>query len=327
MKRTSFFLAIYLFFICISGCTGPTPQTDYSLSENWAYCEMEENTYADVFFLCPTIYTGDDNSYNMPLTDKKAKASFLGAIHMEKGIYDGNTRFFAPYYQQAGLHVYTLSEEKQEIYLQRAYEDVKASFSYYLEHWNQGRPLILAGFSQGADMCIRLLKDFAADQEIAKRLIACYAIGWRITQDELDTYPFLAVASGENDTGVIISFNSEAEWITDSLIVPQDVKTLSINPLNWKTDSTPADSSLNIGACFTDYEGNIVTEIPNLTGAYIDPERGTLKVPDINSKTYPAALDIFQNGVYHIYDYQFFYRNLQKNVQTRLQAYQNQCER
>ena len=88
--------------------------------------------------------------------------------------------------------------------------------------------------------------------------------------------------------------------------------------LNWRTDSTPADKSLNLGACFTNYGGEIEQEIPNLTGAYIDPERGALKVPDVTPEQYPAGLDIFQEGVYHLYDYQFFYRNLQKNVQTRI---------
>ena len=38
---------------------------------------------------------------------------------------------------------------------------------------------------------------------------------------------------------------------------------------------------------------------------------------------YPAGLGMFEDGVYHLYDYQFFYRNLQKNVQTRIDAYQS----
>ena len=36
---------------------------------------------------------------------------------------------------------------------------------------------------------------------------------------------------------------------------------------------------------------------------------------------YPAGLSIFVDGVYHLYDYQFFYRNLQENVGVRLEAY------
>ena len=42
----------------------------------------------------------------------------------------------------------------------------------------------------------------------------------------------------------------------------------AITPLNWHTDSTPADAALNIGACFTDYSGEIKKEVPRLRGAY-----------------------------------------------------------
>ena len=202
-----------------------------------------------------------------------------------------------------------------------AYEDVKDAFTYYLENYNQGQPIILAGFSQGADMCIRLLKDCFAQEEVNDLLVACYAIGWSITEEELAEYPHLRFAAGEADTGVIISFNSEAEMVTDSLMIPEGTHTLAINPLNWETDGTPAGKEENLGACFTDYSGAIVTEIPQLTGACIDPVRGALKVPDVTAEEYPPVLSIFSDGVYHLYDYQFFYRNLQENVSVRLEAY------
>ena len=61
--------------------------------------------------------------------------------------------------------------------------------------------------------------------------------------------------------------------------------------------------------------------LPALTGAYIDPLRGTLKCPDIRPEDYASPL--FEDGVYHLYDYQFFYRNLQENVAVRLRAWQD----
>ena len=240
---------------------------------------------------------------------------------MEKGIYDAESRFFAPYYRQAGLSVYELPAEEREPYLALAYEDVRAAFDYYLEHYNEGRPIIVAGFSQGADMCLRLLKDRFADEEVNRLLVACYTIGWSITEEEIAEYPHLRFATGEDDTGVIISFNSEAESVTDSILIPEGTRTLAINPLNWRTDSIPAGKEANLGACFTNYSGDIVSEIPQLTGAYIVPVRGALKVTDVTPEEYPPGLSIFPEGVYHLYDYQFFYRNLQQNVAVRLDAY------
>ena len=107
----------------------------------------------------------------------------------------------------------------------------------------------------------------------------------------------------------------------DSLLLPAGTKSLSINPLNWRTDSTPADKSENAGACFTDYSGAILSEVPQLTGAYLDPVRGALKVPDVSPTDYPPGLSIFSEGVYHLYDYQFFYRNLQESTSLRLEHY------
>lgn len=315
-----------LFVLAIlTGCSQAESGTDYSKPENWAYFDAEtEGRDADVFFICPSVYSGSDDACNMSLSDQETKESFFGAINMEKGIYDQNSRFFAPYYRQIGLNVYEMPEEDREPYLEIAYEDVKDAFEYYWETCNDGRPIILAGFSQGADMCLRLMKDFFAQDDRMEQLVACYAIGWRVTEDDLQEFPHLKMASGESDTGVIVSFNSEAETVTDSLMIPAGTRTLAINPLNWKTDSTFADKSLNKGACFTDYSGSILTEIPELTGAYLDPIRGALKLPDVSPADYPAGLSIFTDGIYHLYDYQFFYRNLQENVQTRIRTYMQQ---
>ena len=306
-----------------------TAVTDYAQTANWAYLETDApatDANADIFFICPSVYGGSDDACNMSLADEETKESFVGAINMEKGIYDQDgtaedNRFFAPYYQQIGLNVYELPEAEREPYLEIAYADVKAAFEYYLAHYNNGRPIILAGFSQGADLCIRLMKDLFDDPALQDQLVACYAIGWRVTADEVEQYPQLKMAQGESDAGVIVSFNSESPDTDDSLVVPEGEKTLAINPLNWKTDGTPADKSENEGACFTDYSGDITSEIPELTGAYIDDARGTLKVTDVTPDDYPAGLSIFEDGVYHLYDYQFFYRNLQENVEVRLDTY------
>jgi hypothetical protein len=118
-----------------------------------------------------------------------------------------------------------------------------------------------------------------------------------------------------------VSFNSEAEDVTDSIIVPKGVKTLSINPLTWTTDTTPVDESFNMGACFTDADGNISDEIYQFCGAYIDDDRGTLKVTGIDEDKYSVENEFFAKGVYHIYDCGFFYRNLQYNVAERVEAY------
>lgn len=295
---------------------------DYSDQSNWAYYGNTTKSMqaVDVFFVGPTTFYGSDMQFNMPINDSELRRNFLGAVNMEKGIYAAKTNFYAPYYRQAALKVYRMDAGAASPYFALAYQDVKAAFEHYLKHLNSDRPFVLAGFSQGADMIVRLMKDKFCDPSLQERLIAAYVVGWRVTAEEIALYPQLRMAQGEYDTGVIVSFNTEAPEVTTSLSVP--VKTLGINPLNWTITGKYADKSLNQGAVFTGYDGSIRKEIPHLTGAYLDPVRGTVKVVDVDAADYPPVLDLFKSGEYHIYDYQFFYRNLQMNVSDRIDAYQ-----
>ena len=321
-NRKSRVIAWYIMLILSVGGVANAAGIDYSSRSNWAYYgnDIGSTQAVDVFFVGPTVFMGNDAQFNMRLDDPKVRSKFLGAINMEKGIYDSQTNFYAPFYRQAGLNVYKLESGLAAPCFELAYMDVKAAFEHYLQEANRNRPIILAGFSQGADMIVRLMKDKYHNPELQGKLIAAYVIGWRVTPEETAQYPHLRMAQGEFDTGVIISFNTEAPEVATSLTVP--AKTLGINPLNWKTAGEIADKSQNKGAVFTDYTGSIKKEIPNLTGAYLDQTRGTVKVTDINAEEYPPILELFKPGEYHIYDYQFFYRNLQLNVQDRIDVYQ-----
>lgn len=297
---------------------------DYSDENNWAYYGIGEDKDADLFLICPTVDTKDE--YNMSMDDEKTKKNFLGALNMERGIYENNTRMFAPYYRHAAMKVYSMTPKEREPYLQYAYDDVSAAFDYYLKNENQGRPIVLAGFSQGADMCYRLLEEYFDDEDLYNRLVAVYAIGWPCTKELTDNYPQIRPAESADDIGTVISFDCEAPDVEDTFIYPSDVKAFTINPLSWKTDSSHADRSLNPGACFTDYSGNITNEVKGLCGCYIDEARGVLKVTDIDPADFPAYLTLLPEGAYHIYDYQFFYRSLQENVDNRIKIYKQYAE-
>lgn len=288
---------------------------NYANTYYWAYYETSADKSADVFLLCPTVDFGKNGNMNMALDDSVARYRFCGALNMERGIYDQSANLFAPYYRQATFAAYQANSATAAA-LHLAYKDVKAAFKHYLSVSDKSRPLVLAGFSQGSDMLLRLMKDCFRKKSLQRRLVAAYAIGWRITDEDLRQYPFLKMAQGEFDTGVIVSFNSETPGMEASMMVPKGTYTYAINPLNWRTDTVPADRTLNLGACFRNYDGTIKKEIPQLTGAHLDAQRGTLIVPDVSPTDYPGRP--FPNGIYHIYDYQFFYRNLQKNVEDRI---------
>ncbi len=299
--------------------TADPEKIDYSNEENWAYFGIGEDKEADLFLVCPTVDMRDE--YNMSMDDEETKGSFSGALNMERGIYEDSTRMFAPYYRQSSMKIYDLTVEEREPYLELGYRDVSDAFAWYLENENEGRPIILAGFSQGADMCYRLMQEYFGDEELSDQLVAVYAIGWPCTQEMVEKYPQIVPAQSEDDFGTVVSFECEAPELEETFIVPAGTKSYSINPLNWKTDGTIADKSENIGACFTSYSGEIKREEVNLCGCYIEDGRGALKVTDVTPAEFPPILSILPEGSYHLYDYQFFFRNLQENVAVRLKKY------
>lgn len=315
-------IKIMLLLVLAAFCSLASAQEpDYADMGSWAYWRVGENKLADLFIVCPTVDLGTGGNKNMSLADNETRKNFYGALNMERGIYEQHCRMYAPYYRQAVLADYDLPANEAEPYFNLAYKDVRAAFVYYMQHENNGRPFVLAGFSQGAEMCLRLLKEFGNENFVKNNMVACYAIGWRFTPQEAEKYPYIQPAKCADDLGKVIIFNSEAPEVTSSAIVPEGVKTFAINPLTWSCGSQKAPKTLNAGACFTDYSGSVVREVPQLTGCYIDSERGTLKVTDVDKKEFVPGLPLFTEGVYHIYDYQFFYRNLQQNVNLRIKTF------
>lgn len=316
--RNIIILIIFTLTVSIVSSCNDTKVNKYENENLWAFKDVEREEKVDTFFLAPAATTGSEDVPSLEFDNEKNMSKFLGSVKMQKGIYDEETRFFAPYYREAFMYVYTLTEEEKNRYLDIAYSDVKEAFEYYLENFNNGNKIIIAGFSEGANMSLRLLKDFIDNDDFYDKLIACYAIGDIVTDDYLNSNDRLAIAEGEIDQKVIISFNCEAVETTSSMFVLENQKSNAINPLSWSRNNEVADKSLNKGAVFLDTYGNIVSEIPEFTGCYIDETRGTLKVLDVVKEDYNGMKDFFGDGSYHLYDYQFFYNNLKENVIKRI---------
>ena len=296
-----------------------TDPLDYADLQNWAYYGLGEDRPVDVFLICPTVDI--ESETNSPEINDKLRESFAYALDLEKGIYEETGRLFSPYYRQMSINAYRLPEEEFGQAESIAYRDISDAFRWYLDNENDGRGLILAGFSQGSEMCLKLLEEYfgtesAEVEALRGQLITVYAIGWRVTEEMTEQYPQIVPASGEDDIGTVVAFDCEDGTLTGTIVIPEGVRTMSINPLNWKTGDTPADKILNKGAVM----GTGAEPVPGLCGAYIG-RRGELVVTDIEKEDYPPGLDIFPEGAYHIYDYLFFFTNLKENLAVRAQAW------
>ena len=316
MKKKIIILLFFVLSLFLTSCK--QEENRYKDDKLWAFQEIDEEHEYDTFFLGPACTTGKLDAPMLDLNNEVHLSKFSGAVKMNKGIYDTNTRFFAPYYREALLCVYTLSAEEREPYLEEAYKDVKEAFEYYLKNLNNGNKIVLAGFSEGADMCLRLLKDYISNDKFYDKFMCCYAIGTSVTDKYLSSNERLKFAEGETDLKVIISFNTEDPNTTSSLFVGENDYSYSINPLTWSTNNEIASKSLNKGAVFLNSYGEIVSIVEEFTGCYIDSQRGTLKVTDVEKEEYNSMKDLMGDGSFHLYDYQFFYENLKENVTKRI---------
>ena len=204
------------------------------------------------------------------------------------------------------------------------YDDITAALDYYFENYNGGRPFVIAGHSQGAAILRLLLKDYFKEHpDYYKRMVAAYVIGYSITKEDLEANPHMKFATGETDTGVIISWHAEGpKNVESNLQLPNPLiqkNGIAINPLNWKRDETYAPASMNKGSIVMD-EKTGATEIRDIEGdAQVCLARGTVVT---NAKAVPnEATDLLGPQCYHQDDYSIFYNNIKDNVTKRIAAY------
>ena len=298
---------------------------DYSKDDMWVTKPDEtaaEGAKADVFAVMPTVNMNMWTPDNEDITSLRDALRFKKTFNMEKGIFSRDTAIYSPYYRQCTLGVYTLPEgEEREQYRKTAGGDVRSAFRWYLDNCHkEGRPIVLFGFSQGAEAVYDLLVEFGQDARLSDNLAAAYVIGYGITQEDLNASPWLKMAQGEKDTGVIVSYDC-----MDQSAAKPEVKVLSINPLNWKTDSTPAEAKTNRGYVATDTYGNVRQEIAAFCGGYLDEKTGILIPTGIeNPEKYAAkGIKVVPDGSYHFYDLIFFYNNLKENIGKRIKAFED----
>ncbi|MCR5403945.1 MAG: DUF3089 domain-containing protein [Butyrivibrio sp.] len=159
--------------------------------------------------------------------------------------------------------------------------DVYAALDYCFENYNQGRPFILAGHSQGSMMIKIALQDyFLEHDDYLKRMVAAYVLGYSITADDLKANPALKFAEGADDTGVIVSWNIEGPENKHESNITVMNNSIAINPLNWKRDETYAPATENKGDRLpVPKEGEFIASEyephrPGIADAQLDVERG-----------------------------------------------------
>lgn len=308
---------------------------DYSRKECW-YKIPEITKDIDTFYIYATEYIMSSFEESAPDYASLDNAEMLQGAEAEYILhataFEDATNVFMPYYRQAGMrYAGEINEKTGDINAAlagRPYEDMTSALDYFFENLNDGRPFIIAGHSQGSAMTLFLLSTYFKDHPgYYERMVAAYPIGYSVTDKYLAANPHLKFATGETDTGVIISYNTEGpenmETNAHNIVVLPGTR--SINPLNWKLDETYAPASMNLGSRMVNEE----TGKPEITDvgadAQINLERGVVvthaKGEQMDEETAKIAAEFFGPDGRHGEDYLFFYNNIKANVAKRVAAY------
>ena len=314
-----FIMCSMLYRSCNKNDDDTNTGVEYSNPDNWiSWPAINKNV--DVFYVYPTVSSNSNGA--MDISNDEERALAAGIFNAQASVFASKANIFAPLYRQMSTNVdmsgVELATETRE-FIQGA-ADVESAFNYYIDNLNNNRPFIIAGHSQGTMALIELIKKrFGGDEELRDRLVAAYLIGYTVTDIDLAAAG-LIFAQNATDVGVVISYNTQSTTSEGGPMLMSGAN--CINPLNWRTDGLYADSTQNMGAVFfNDQTGEFIREVEYYCGAQINTQNEalltTIPVGDVETLEFGP----YSEGVYHRYDYAFWYRNLQKNVGDRIEAY------
>ncbi len=297
---------------------------DYSRPEAWAALpfkgdaadktpanleDAQQEARADVFYIYPTIYVGRGKLWNADVYDEAMNRKIdSSAIKYQASLFNGAGRVFSPRYRQAHLRAFYVddNEDAREA-LALAYEDVVKAFTYYLEHYNEGRPIIIAGHSQGALMGMWLLRDFFDGKPLREQLVAAYLAGWPVKKDMYETIP---VCESPEQTGCFCSWRS-FRYGFEPRKFPLGDSIAVVNPIRWTTDHSYVPAAESKGSVLRDFD----KIYPGIADAQI--ANGILW---LHKPKFPGSVFVLRRN-YHVADFNFYYLDVRENARQRVEAF------
>ena len=338
--------------------TAPAPV--YSDSANWAALpnrsgledgipagiddsDIQASAPVDVFFIHPTGYlAGDTWTFSMN-PNSKAEENTQWMLANQASAYNGCCKIYAPRYRQANIFAYFRGDEIREQALGFAYQDVKRAFQYFLEHYSQGRPFVLASHSQGTHHGTRLLEEVIDGTPLAQRLVAAYVIGGGIASARFDDLQDVTLCNSATDLGCAVHWDTYSEAVI-AAPVADNIGNVCTNPLSWELNGGLAQRNLHKGAVKASGQFQVeLTGSTAATGVVFEPlgepmpqmlqaqcKNGVLYISDQSDTVFGEQGGSFGGGNYHGLDYPVFHMDIRENaklrVATYLSRYQNTVE-
>ena len=312
------YLRFYILFL-LSFCA-TAQELDYSNNYNWAYLPgdniawpkfVDKDTLAsqvDIFFLYPTfLIDKKDKRWNYTIDDSTHRSSAINSIKMQASAWGSAGSIYTPYYRQAHIKAFQNIENDGEKALRFAYNDVRAAFKYYLENFNNGHAIILAGHSQGSIMLAELIKEFFDGKTLQKKLVAAYLPGAGISNED---FKEIKLMTHPDSVGGYVTWNTfKKNYNQPNYHKWYKGKTV-INPVTWD-QSEFAARSLHKGFYFTNgkmYRESFETN--TIDGAI------WITIPH-----FPFRLMSLSMKNYHVGDVNLFWEDIHQNSIARIKTY------
>ncbi len=286
--------------------------------------DRQAEATVDVFFVHPTIYTEQPPEgafeWNADINDaalnKKVDES---TILNQASVFNGSCRVYAPRYRQAHYYSFvTPNQGDRQQALDLAYSDVKKAFEYYLSHYQEGRPVVIASHSQGTLHAKRLLKEFFDGKLLQQKLVFAYLVGDIAGPPaQPDEFQFIKPARDPEETGGFASWHTYLRnYFPEKYQTYHFSTAVCTNPLTWRLDEEYAPKKLNkggVGLRFTFY--------PQLADAQV--HQGLLWI----HKPYVKGRIFLRTKVWHSADFNLFWQSIRENVALRIENYWKNVER
>lgn len=281
-----------------------------------------------VFFVPPTSYIQAGGDWNAKLDDANTNDRARLFLRGLASPFNRADEIWAPKYRQAAAGAFLTDRVEATRAIDAAYADVVRAFDYFAANVEPGKPIVLAGHSQGALHILRLLDQRIRGTQMMDRIAGVYAVGWPISvQHDLPALPLPACASPDQPA-CIVSWSAFSDDGDPSLIMERykttagfdgeprgDGPILCVNPLTGSTGGS-APASANLGTLMPSEDLLSGELIAGGIPARCD-ERGLLLIgtaPDFPQGVLPG-------GNYHVYDIPLFWKNLQEDVLRRVNAW------
>lgn len=254
---------------------------DYQDTTMWIVADQDTaGTGADIFYVVSTwetdwMHDGTVCHYADVWNEEHRAHMAIEMRRVAEYMAPGN-RFYAPFYRHTTTDGWvTRNEDTIQHRTQLSMEDVCAAFDCFTARRDNNRPLIIAGFSQGGMAVVHLLKHMS--DETYSRLVAAYVMGYKITPEDT-LCPHIRPAQGATDIGVTICYNTVKDIRFIQPVI--SASCVCINPVNWRTDATPATLHDTITVTVAPEH---VLVVQGYSGDEYPPYAGFINVGDIHS--------------------------------------------